>query len=108
MNLLDFIFSLNQSIKLDFSKKRYFKGFRKLFNYPYKFILDKIRIFFSLNKLNLDKDTQFSKSKNLDKLFEIYNSDKASKFFINDEKINGHNYSPFYEKYFEKYKNIKI
>ena len=106
MNLSDFFFSYNQSIKIDFNNKRYFKGFRKLFNYPYKFILNKLRELFSVKKLNLDKDEQNFEDMSLDELFEKYNSDKASNFVINNEKINGHNYSPFYEKYLKKYKNI--
>ena len=106
MNVIDFFFSYNQSIRIDFYNKRYFKGFRKLFNYPYKFILDKFRELFSLKKFNLDKHEQHFKDMGLDELFEKYNSDKASKFVINNEKINGHNYSPFYEKYFKKYKEL--
>ena len=45
MNLSDFLFSYNQAIKVDISKKDYFKALRKVFNYPYKFILDKFREF---------------------------------------------------------------
>ncbi len=107
MNFKDFLFSYTQSFKIILKKKRYFKAFRKLFNYPYKFILDKFRQFFSLKKYNLDKEIQTFKNMSLDDLFKKYNSDKASKFLINSKNIEGHNYSPFYEKYFYKYKNIK-
>ena len=107
MNLKDFLFSYTQSFKIDLNKKKYFKAFRKLFNYPYKYILDRFRQFFSLKKKNLDTDIQTFENMRLDDLFKKYNSDKASKFEINGNNIGGHNYSPFYEKYFHKYKNIK-
>ena len=107
MNLKDFFFSYIQSIKVDLSKKKKFKAFRKLFNYPYKFALDKFREFLPLGKYNLDNDNKIYKKMSFDDLFIKFNSDKASKFVINDEKINGHNYSPFYEKYLSKYKYLK-
>ena len=109
MILKDFIFSYTQSIKKDLNKKKYFKAFRKLFNYPYKLLLDKVRQFLSLKKYNLDKDKENKNLKflSLDDLFIRFNSDKASEFVMNDKKIHGHNYSPFYEKYFFRYKNKK-
>ena len=107
MKLKDFSFSYIQSIKVDLAKKKYFKAFRKLFNYPYKFILNKFREFFSLGKSNLDQKEKIDRKTSLDDLFMKFNSDKASKFVINNEKINGHNYSPFYEKYLSKYKNLR-
>ena len=107
MNLKDFLFSYLESFKIDLDKKKYFKAFRKLFNYPYKFLLDKLRQLFSIKKNNLDKNSENFENKSLDDLFIEFNSDKASKFIMNNKKINGHNYSPIYEKYFEKYKNIK-
>ena len=107
MHLKDFFFSYIQSTRVDLAKKKYFKAFRKLFNYPYKFILDKFRELFSLGKYNLDQNKKIDKNTNFDDLFMKFNSDKASKFVINNEKINGHNYSPFYEKYLSKYKNLR-
>ena len=107
MNLKDFFFSYVESFKIDLDKKRYFKAFRKLFNYPYKFLLDKFRQLFSLKKKNLDKINKNFENKSLNDLFIKFNSDKASKFIINNKQIDGHNYSPIYEKYFQKYKNIK-
>ena len=107
MNLKDFFFSYNQVIKADIKKKKYFKAFRKIFNYPYKFILNKLRETFLLKKLNLSKkkDDKILKNMDFDELFKNFNSDKASKFMINNQVIDGHNYSPFYEKYFQKFKN---
>ena len=55
MNLKDFFFSYVESFKIDLNKKKYFKAFRKLFNYPYKFFLDKFRQLFSLKKKILIK-----------------------------------------------------
>ncbi|MBD1159308.1 class I SAM-dependent methyltransferase [Pelagibacterales bacterium SAG-MED19] len=107
MNLKDFFFSYNQVIKADIKKKKYFKAFRKIFNYPYKFILNKLRETFLLKKINLSKkkDDKILKNMDFDELFKNFNSDKASKFMINNQVIDGHNYSPFYEKYFQKFKN---
>ena len=107
MNLKDFLFSYNQAIKVDVIKKKYLKAFRKVFNYPYKFILDKIREFYLIKKVNLDKkkNTEIFNKMSFDELFVNFNSDKASKFIINRQIIDGHNYSPFYKKYFHKFKN---
>lgn len=107
MKLKDFFFSYNQVIKADIKKKKYFKAFRKIFNYPYKFILNKLRETFLLKKINLSKkkDDKILKNMDFDELFKNFNSDKASKFMINNQVIDGHNYSPFYEKYFQKFKN---
>ena len=107
MNLKDFFLSYNQVIKADIKKKKYFKAFRKIFNYPYKFILNKLRETFLLKKINLSKkkDDKILKNMDFDELFKNFNSDKASKFMINNQVIDGHNYSPFYEKYFQKFKN---
>ena len=107
MNLKDFFFSYNQVIKENIKKKKYFKAFRKIFNYPYKFILNKLRETFLLKKINLSKkkDDKILKNMDFDELFKNFNSDKASKFMINNQVIDGHNYSPFYEKYFQKFKN---
>ena len=107
MNIKDFFFFYNQVIKADIKKKKYFKAFRKIFNYPYKFILNKLRETFLLKKINLSKkkDDKILKNMDFDELFKNFNSDKASKFMINNQVIDGHNYSPFYEKYFQKFKN---
>lgn len=46
---------------------------------------------------------------NFDKLFRHYNSDKGSSFVDNDNKfVRGHNFSSFYDQYFNKFKNQKI
>ena len=109
MTLKDFLFSFFQVLRLDLKKKKYFKFFRKLINYPYKFCLDRFRQLFNISKFSLDKIPEYKilKTMNIDNLFIKFNSDKASKFIINHQKIGGHNYSPLYEKYFLKYKNKK-
>ena len=43
----------------------------------------------------------------LNNLFFEFNSDKGSKFEINNDLVDGHNYTPFYEKYISKYRNKK-
>ena len=106
MTLKDFLFSFMQSLKLEIKKKRYFKFLRKLFNYPYKFFLDKFRELFYIKKYNLDKISEYKilQKMSIDNLFKNFNSDKASRFIISNKEIGGHNYSPFYEKYLLKYK----
>lgn len=105
----DFIFSFFQSLKLDIKKKEYIKFFKRIFFYPYKFLLDKIREFFLIKKINLDKHPKIKSFKDmtLGNLFYEFNADKGLKFKINNNEINGHNYTPFYEKYISKYKNKK-
>ncbi len=107
MKFKDFFFSYNQAIKTDIIKKKYFKALRKVFNYPYKFILNKLREFFLIKKIDLNKkiNNKIFKKMSFDELFKNFNSDKASKFMINNQVIDGHNYSPFYEKYLQKFKN---
>ena len=105
----DFIFSFFQSLKLDIKKKEYIKFFKRIFFYPYKFLLDKIREFFLIKKINLDKHPKIKSFKDmtLGNLFYEFNADKGLKFKINNNEIDGHNYTPFYEKYISKYKNKK-
>ena len=68
----------------------------------------------NLDNLSLKNPELFEKD--LNTLFENFNSDKGD-FFINQyqkpikrtkEKINGHKYQKFYESYFNEYKNKKI
>ena len=64
-----------------------------------------------MDQINKDKFTEF----NLDMLLEYFGSDKAKRVFDQypkpaqrkKEKIVGHGYSEFYEKYFQKYINVK-
>ena len=109
MYLKDFIFSYIHSLSNELWKKKYLKFFKKIFYYPYKFFLDKIRQLFLINKINLDKNYDAIKNKNLslENLFNKYNTDKGKIFFHKNKKFVGHNYTPFYEKYFQKFKSIK-
>jgi len=108
MKLSEFLFSYKTILKLFISEKKYFKVFRKIFGYPYKYILEIIRICFSIKKKNLD-DKKFDnlKKRSLDDLFIFFNSDKGTKFYFGDKIAKGHNYSHLYEKHFSKYKYKK-
>tara|TARA_B100000427_G_scaffold309432_1_gene298454 strand:- start:162 stop:1025 length:864 start_codon:yes stop_codon:yes gene_type:complete len=107
MLLKDFFFSFKQSIQRDLEKNKFFKSFKKIFVFPYKYFLNYLRELFLLDKVNLNKQLNNDqlKQKNLNELFLMFNCDKGSKVEINGNLIQGHDYSPFYEKYFSKYKN---
>ncbi len=107
MKLNEFIFSYKTILKLFINEKKYFKVFRKIFGYPYKYLLEILRIFFSIKKNLDDKKFDHLKNKSLDDLFIFFNSDKGTKVFFGDKVVNGHNYSHLYEKYFLKYKSKK-
>jgi hypothetical protein len=75
---------------------------------------------FMEKKINLDDlaiKKNFLFSKNLDYLFEYFNSDKGKRF-VNQyaqpikkklsDKIKGHDYAKFYEDYFKRFKEKKI
>ena len=51
MNFNDFVFSYKIIVKSYIIKKKYFKGFRKLFNFPYKYLLSLIKFFLEKIKL---------------------------------------------------------
>ena len=104
MHLNDFLFSYKTSIKSNIIKKKYFQGLRKSINFPYKFFLNTIRIFFQIRKINLDKLEKL-KDLNLDELFIHFNTDKGSKVKILDKVQKGHNYANHYEKHLSKYKD---
>ena len=110
MRFKDFLFSYKIVVKSHLIRKKYFQAFRKLLNFPYKFLLNKIRVYFKINKINLDYNKEL-KDQNLDKLFIHFNSDKGSKVKINKKIQEGHFYSKHYEKYFSKFKdkqNVRI
>ena len=109
MNFKDFFFSYKTIINSNLNKKNFFKAFKKIFGYPYKYFLEKVRVFFLFNKINLDKYEKSSniKNLNLDDLFAHFNSDKGSKVNWAGQVVKGHNYSNLYEKYFSRFKNKK-
>tara|TARA_B100001057_G_scaffold491004_1_gene580364 strand:+ start:896 stop:1759 length:864 start_codon:yes stop_codon:yes gene_type:complete len=109
MLLRDFIFSYNQSLKNDLHKNKKIKFIKKIFYYPYKFFLDKLRELFLVKKNNLDKNIEFKNLKdlNLDELFIKFNTDKGSKFIMKNKEFSGHNYSPFYERFLSRFRNKK-
>ena len=53
MNFKDFFFSYKTIINSNLNKKNFFKAFKKIFGYPYKYFLEKIRVFFYLIRLIL-------------------------------------------------------
>ena len=104
MRLKDFLFSYKMIVKSHLIRRKSLQAFRKSLNFPYKFLLNKIRVYFKINKINLDDYNEF-KNQNLDNLFIHFNSDKGSKVKINEKMQEGHYYSKHYEKYFSKFKN---
>ena len=112
MRLSEFLFSYKINLKFFLIEKKYFKAVSKFFGYPYKYLVEIIKIFFSINKVNLDSSKFDHLNKYfLYKLFIFFNSDKGSKINLGNKIINGHNYSASYEKYFGKIKlekKIKI
>ena len=109
MLLRDFIFSYYQSLKNDLHKNKKVKFTKKIFYYPYKFFLDKLRELFLIKKNNLDKNLEFKNLKDLglDELFIKFNTDKGSRFVMNNKEFSGHNYSPFYERFLSRLRNKK-
>jgi len=106
MNINDFFFSYKTTIKSQLLKKKYLKLLSKILSFPYKYLLFKIKIFFKIDKIDLDKLEKLNIS-DLDQLFLYFNTDKGSKVKIVDKIQKGHNYSQHYEKYFSKFRNIE-
>lgn len=83
---------------------------------PFKYFFN---LFYIPNKIDLDKYQKNNNNlfgKNLNDLFDFFNSDKGN-FFENQysqpskrtkEKLKAHGYGKFYEKYFEKIRNDKL
>ena len=107
MNLNDFFFSYRILIKSQIEKKNFIKALSKLFSFPYKFLLFKIKIFLNINKINIDKIVGLD-SNDLNKLFVYFNTDKGSEVKIVNKIQKGHNYSSHYEKYLSKFKNNDV
>ena len=107
MNLNDFFFSYRTLIKSQIEKKNFIKALSKLFSFPYKFLLFKIKIFLNINKINVDKIIGLD-SNDLNKLFVYFNTDKGSEVKIVNKIQKGHNYSVHYEKYLSKFKNNDV
>ncbi len=106
------IFYKHRVVKANFILKLYL-----LIIIPFRYLMN---IPFMEKKINLDDlaiKKNFLFSKNLDYLFEYFNSDKG-KSFINQyaqpikkklsDKIKGHDYAKFYEDYFKRFKEKKI
>jgi len=106
MKTNDFIFSYGLIIyNFWFIKKKYLKTLKKIFNTFIRFIKYNIKNFFSPEHQNIDKIN--IKNKDFKYLFNRFNSDRAKTVIWGGKKINGHNYTPFYEKYLKKYKTKK-
>ena len=101
MRLKDFKFSYKLLLYNFFSiKKDYFKGLRKLINFPIKYKIYLLKNFFKIGTLNLDQVNV--KNYDFDYLFNKFNSDKAKKVKFKGTISKGHNYSPHYEKHLKK------
>ncbi len=98
-----------QNILYGALQKSYFIFFRRIFGILYKFVVRFIRHNFSSNIINLDnfKEKNYF-SLDLDALFIKFNCDKGSFFKINNQKVNTHKYSIFYEKYFSNIRENKM
>ena len=109
MDMKNFWFSYQNVLKREILKKKYFSFLRKIFGTLYKFTIRYFRHKFSINCVNLDKINKKNFFKfSLDQLFINFNCDKGTFFFVNKEKIFSHNYSIFYEKYFNHLKEKKF
>ena len=106
------IFYKHRVVKANFILKLYL-----LIIIPFRYLMN---IPFMEKKINLDDlaiKKNFLFSKNLDYLFEYFNSDKGKRF-VNQyaqpikkklsDKIKGHDYAKFYEDYFKRFKEKKI
>jgi hypothetical protein len=105
-----FVFSYTNILKQEINKKNYFSFGRKVINLIYKLIINILKKNFR-KIINLDKKKNNLKFYNssLSELFDNFNCDKGKFLKINHkEKIKGHNYAIFYEKYFQDLKNNKI
>ena len=83
---------------------------------PFRYLLN---IKFFINKINLDEHSNSNVElfkKDLDYLFEYFNSDKGN-YYINqymqpikkkNKRIDAHGYSKIYERYFEKIRNANL
>ena len=78
MNINDFFFSYKTTIKSQLLKKKYLKLLSKILSFPYKYLLFKIKIFFKIDKIDLDRLEKLNIS-DLDQLFLYFNTDKGSK-----------------------------
>ena len=105
-----FVFSYTNILAREFEKKNYFGFARKIFNLFYKLLINILKRIFGFST-NLDNNKTSNKVFNfsINDLFEYFNCDKGSNFQITENKrIKAHNYSVFYEKYFNKVKNEKF
>lgn len=105
-----FVFSYTNILAREFEKKNYFGFARKIFNLFYKLLINILKRIFGFST-NLDNKKTSNKVFNfsINDLFEYFNCDKGSNFQTTENKrIKAHNYSVFYEKYFNKVKNEKF
>ena len=107
MKVKNFLFSYQNILKKEIEKKKYFSFLRKILNLFLKYFLNTLKKRFSKKFKDLDKlDNKILFEKNLNSLFIHFNTDKGKIFKIKDDTvIDAHNYSLFYEKYLQKFKN---
>lgn len=106
-----FVFSYTNILAREIEKKKYFSFLRKVINLFYKLIINLFKK--KIGKIsNLDSIKNSNKSNlKLEELFKVFNSDKGINLKTYEGKIlKAHNYSIFYEKYFNilRNKNLRI
>ena len=83
---------------------------------PFAYLLEKINYQKYINLDEYQKDNKILFNKNLNYLFQYFNSDKGDRFINqytryskrDNKLIKGHKYSEFYEKFFKNIKNEKL
>jgi len=110
MYLKDFWFSYKNILLRDIERRKYLTFFRRIFGILLRFLIRSFKHKFNLKVVDLDKFRNQKEylSFNLEKLFINFNSDKGSHWFWKNKKLDAHNYSEFYEKYFSSLKKKKI
>ena len=110
MYLKDFWFSYKNILLRDIERRKYLTFFRRIFGILLRFLIRSFKHKFNLKVVDLDKFRNQKEylSFNLEKLFFNFNSDKGSHWFWKNKKLDAHNYSEFYEKYFSSLKKKKI
>ena len=110
MYLKDFWFSYKNILLRDIERRKYLTFFRRIFGILLRFLIRSFKHKFNLKVVDLDKFRNQKEylSFNLEKLFINFNSDQGSHWFWKNKKLDAHNYSEFYEKYFSSLKKKKI
>ncbi len=102
-----FVFSYINILIREIEKRDYLSFARKIINLFYKLFINIIKRIIGIST-NLDNGKGLNNI-SINNLFEHFNCDKGATFKTNDNKIlKTHNYSVFYERYFNKIKNDNL